>query len=448
MTETELAALVDAEVNQAVAAKAVETSTPPQPVSDPTTTPPVAVQPVTFSQAQFDQAVKEASVNAAKVAAKATADRLEAQYMARQRAPFGAPAVIHKDPDLKQQKPFYWAVKALQANPNGTILFRLGDTPEELEFDGSADAVKAFKAMATTSSGATGEHFIPRIQTNLVTEALYAKTFMRQLPGVTVYPMPGLVADLPKIGAFTAGWTAENNTAQDAGDAVTDRDTLTAKNLTALATLSNQLLVDSNPGIETYVRNGLSKAIGVAFDTGGMFGTNANNQPKGVTTYAGITTTAIGSDDIYTAILKATGRMAKNNLDVGPDTIGVVVNPGTVTAAVTTRVGTSGDFISAGANVPGNTALAVGSFTDRMSMRLGYKVFASSIVSVVSSKASMYVVYAPNVIIGDRQELELAASNVAGNAFANNQTFIRAICRADFALQRTGAIEIISGADA
>lgn len=386
-----------------------------------------------------EEVVEIAQKAAEKAAVKATDEAVKAA----QRMQF--PTVVKKEEDYADPLPLTWAVKAAHQT-GGSIVFNFNSKGKGLEFDGTGDAVKAFKAMATTASAAIGEHFIPRVQTDMVVANLYEKVVTRSFPGVNVYPMPGLVCDAPTIGAFSAGWTAENATAAAAGDAATGRKTLTAKNLTALATISNQLLADTSPAIERYIREGLASAMGEVHDTGALYGTNANNQPLGITSTANVTSTAISTDDVYTAILKAIGRMAANKLPVTPSNVAVIMRPEVLVKALTSRVGSSGDFIASNSQNTNSTFVGA-RLEDRVSARLGYQVFSTTTVPAATGTvtSSILVLYAPDFVIGDRQELEIAASNVAGNAFAYNQTLIRAIMRVDFLLMRAAALEIITG---
>ena len=72
-------------------------------------------------------------------------------------------------------------------------------------------------------------------------------------------------------------------------------------------------------------------------------------------------------------------------------------------------------------------------------------VFSTTVVPVTTSSSPIEVLYAPDFIIGDRQELEIAASKEAGSAFANNQTLIRAVMRLDTVLARAASLERITG---
>jgi HK97 family phage major capsid protein len=91
------------------------------------------------------------------------------------------------------------------------------------------------------------------------------------------------------------------------------------------------------------------------------------------------------------------------------------------------------------------TSAMAGTIEARLSSRIGYPVFMTTVIPAASSTSSILVLYCPDFVIGDRQDLEIAASNVAGNSFAYNQTLIRAIMRVDFLLLRAASLEIITG---
>jgi HK97 family phage major capsid protein len=420
MNPEEIQKLVDATVD-AVDAK-VKTEQPEAP----------AVK--TFTEEE----VKAREESASKAAIEQAAKAFEAKLVEARRPAYTPPTIVKKS---GPQTPFVWAAKAALMTGEG-IVFNTGNVSEDgLEYDGTAAAKAAFKAMATTASGNVGDHFIPLVQANKVIEALYQQAIVRQLPGVTSYPMSSLIEYIPTIGAFSAGWSAENATATSAGDAATGRKTLTAKNLTALATVSNQLLVDSTPAIEEYIRRGLAQAMGEAYDTGALYGTNANNQPLGVTSTSNVTSTAISTDNFFEGVIKALGRMDANKTPKGGRV--VLCRPEVVAKAAATRSSTGGDFFTAQAPMG---ALAGQNGLDAVvSARLGVPVFTTTVIPAASSTSSILVFYAPDFILGDRQQMEIAASNVAGNAFAYNQTLIRAITRVDFLLARATSLEIVSG---
>lgn len=383
----------------------------------------------TYTEAQVREMVNKAAREAVKAVQRPNLSNLGSQ---------GAP-VTRKS---ATPKPFFWAVAAAKAT-GGNIRFNLENADAELEFDGSAEAVKAFKAMATTAGSTIGEHFVPNVQTSVVIEQLYADVVIDKLPGVVDYPMPSKVCDMPTIGAFSAGWTAENATAANAGDAATNKKQLVAKKLTALGKLSNELLSWSNPSVEPYVMRGIRNAIGEEFDKGGFIYDGTSNRPTGLLNQAGVTSTAVGADDIYTAIIKATGRMAVNKLPYR--NISVIMRPEVAVKWLTTRTGTNGDFLGASGGMT-NTALLGPSIQSLISARLGLPVFLTPHLPVsTDAKSSVLVLFGENFVIGRMKSLDIQSSNVAGTSFENDQTWIRAIMFADFALQRPAALEIITG---
>ena len=443
-----IASAVDARVAEA-AAKA--TPAPVVPVAP-------VVTPAAPTVESFTPEIVRAMVNDAVTrAVKATGDQFESRFVSSQRpAVVSSPVApsmasgVYTPPTIvkaaRDPQPFYWAMKALlNTNNNKAMLkFALGESDGELEFDGTADAIKAFKAMATTTGGNIGEHFIPRVQTNLITEALYQDSIIRSIRGLITYPMAGGTADMPGLGTFAAAWSAENAAATAAGDATTSRKQLIAKKLTALATLSNEILVDSNPGVEPFVRKGMASAIGVAFDVGGFTGDGIGVNPLGLLSEVGVTATAAGTDDFYTAVLKAIGRIAANKVPI--NNITVICRPEVVIKTLLLRAGAAGDFLAVSAPVggalagDGSDALAA-----RLSARLGYPVAQTTVLPVLTTASPILVLKGSEWVYGDRQELDMQASNVAGNSFANDQTMIRAILRADFRLMRPQALEVITG---
>jgi HK97 family phage major capsid protein len=456
MDEKELEALVnqrvDAVVQAAAKAEGESVTQTPAPVSGEVT--------ATFTQDQVNELIAADRAKTIDAAAKA----FEAKFIAARRPPFQVNVARPKGTAM----PLTWAVKAARSNFSGRIILR--DTADGIAFrandsEGDESAVKAFvkfaqaanvdvdaqngilygvKAMSTVAGAAVGEHFIDRSNERPVIEALYQAVVSRKLPGVEIYPMPSQICDAPTIGAFTAGWTAENAATTSAGDATTGRKTLTAKKLTAYAEISNELIADSNPAAEPYVRNGLAMAMGEAHDVGAFAGTGASNQPVGLTVEAGVTNTAFATD-FFTSVYAALGRMLANKIPSSQ--ICVIANPKALMRAAWQRAGTNGDFLTAAA--PLGSPLGGEPLFSGLSNRLGLPVFSTTALAETGASPNLVskvlVLHAPSWTIGDRQELEIASSNVAGNSFRNDQTYVRAIMRVDFNLKRAAGLEIITG---
>jgi len=459
MTEQELNALVDerfkafqstitaakAEQTQTAAAKAepTQTATPAPQTTAPTATPAIDINKIVAD------------------AVKATADRYEPLLVAARRAPVpGAPTVIRPK---GEDNTFGWAVKALSRYPQGSIIFSDGEDGT-LHFRASGDdgamnrfveyAQKAnadvvsdgtrgqIAAKAMTIAGSNvGSQFIPTLTSQNVIEALYALAITRTIAdqyGNGVYPMAARVVDAPSIGTFSYGWVADTSSVTSGGDATTGKKTLTAHKLTSIAKLSNDLVRMSNPQAELWVRRGLAGAIAQGFDEGALVGTGAP-APTGLNSESGPASTAYATD-LYTSILAAIGRMLTNK--VPQDRIVVIGHPGALIKALQSRSSTPFDISQAPL---GSLAGSVNVFAP-LSARLGVPVFSSPLLPVATGTATstVFVLHAPSWTVGIYNELELSASNTAGAAFEDDQTFIRAIMHGDVSLQRAVALEKIT----
>jgi HK97 family phage major capsid protein len=133
---------------------------------------------------------------------------------------------------------------------------------------------------------------LPVVQTTVEPEPpinfLRAKTVCGRL-GATL--IDGLVSGqlgnlkLPRAtGGGVAQWQPETGGAADS-DQNFDSITLTAKRITGSTVLSRQLILQSSPDIEDFVKNDLTAAIAVAVDNAALNGTGTASQPLGILHY-------------------------------------------------------------------------------------------------------------------------------------------------------------------
>ena len=160
---------------------------------------------------------------------------------------------------------------------------------------------------------------------NLVATDLLAGSFIDLLrnrsvavrAGATV--LNGLVGNIAiprQSGAATAYWVAESGAPTESQQTV-DQVTMTPKTVGAYTDFSRRLTLQSSIDIETMVRSDLATVIALAIDKAAFYGTNANNQPKGLTGQTGINTVAFAAANATFAELVAmeTG-VASDNADV------------------------------------------------------------------------------------------------------------------------------------
>jgi HK97 family phage major capsid protein len=96
------------------------------------------------------------------------------------------------------------------------------------------------------------------------------------------------------VAASTASWKSEM-AALDESTPEIDQLLLTPKRIGSWTKLSKQLIVQSSPDVEAFVRNDLLSAIAVGFDLAAITGTGENNQPTGILATTGIGDVAGGT---------------------------------------------------------------------------------------------------------------------------------------------------------
>lgn len=114
--------------------------------------------------------------------------------------------------------------------------------------------------------------------------------------GATV--MSGLTSNvgLPRqAAASTATWKPETGTLDEVSQEI-EQLLLSPKRIGAWTKLSKQLIAQSTPDVENFVRNDLLAAVAVGFDYAAINGSGADDQPLGILNTAGIGSVAGGTN--------------------------------------------------------------------------------------------------------------------------------------------------------
>ena len=145
--------------------------------------------------------------------------------------------------------------------------------------------------MTTTGAAAVvpddyrADQFIGLLRNSLIVRQLGARV-LSGLKGDTVLPKA--------TGSATAYWVAE-------GDALTESNTtyssikLEPKTVGALTAFSRNLALQSNPSIESLLRDDISAVVGLAVDKALLHGTAAAKQPVGILNVSGIQTASLAT---------------------------------------------------------------------------------------------------------------------------------------------------------
>lgn len=169
---------------------------------------------------------------------------------------------------------------------------------------------------------------------NLVATDLMADSFIDLLrnrsvairAGSTV--MNGLVGNvaIPKqTGAATAYWVAESGAPTESQQTI-GQVTMSPKTVGAFTDFSRRLILQSSLDIENMVRRDLAQVIALAIDTAALYGTAADNQPRGLKNQTGINTKDFAAaNPTFAELVAMESEVAADNADVG--TMRYLVNP-------------------------------------------------------------------------------------------------------------------------
>lgn len=207
---------------------------------------------------------------------------------------------------------------------------------------------------AKTASGYTNAG-TNSIQTLLLTSSfidlLRNRSFLMRL----VTELGGLVGniDIPKQATGpAASWIGEDEAA-DATGITFGLVSLRPKTLSSRSEVTRKLLMQNSLGVEALLRSDLARVMALEIDRAGIYGTNSNNQPKGVTLYSGINTAEWATDDkpTFAELVAMETEIAADNADIG--SMAYVFNARLRGHAKTTRKFTDG--IDGTIWEPGNT---------------------------------------------------------------------------------------------
>jgi HK97 family phage major capsid protein len=336
-------------------------------------------------------------------------------------------------------------------NVNVNLTAPLGDEPQRflkairLVRDGKATPSN-LKALGLVPSSAGG--FLTQTeQSNELIDLLLARSiFMRGGDAnrlVDLYPMASDTMTVPvHSSGGTAYWTAENSSITTSQDTFAQR-TLVAKKLAMLIPISNELLADSSIAVEAKIREAMVRIMYNAVDKAILAGAGINGEPTGLRNTPGITITDINGVPTYDNLIDAIERLEAADVELD-DSVAWVFRP-REKATFRKMENTEGQLIFTQAPTI-NTAATGGDPSELV----GYPYIASNNVQLglgdnSASESDIYLARWSDVIVGLRQDIEIQASNVAGTAFQNDQTWLRAILRMDVAVGHTEAVEILEG---
>lgn len=301
---------------------------------------------------------------------------------------------------------------------------------------GDAEMAREFKALSVTSP-TDGGYLVPEVYANEIIELLYPATVIYSL-GARRLGMANGNLNIPKIKTGSrAMFTGENRAIPKSAPKFGNLK-LSAKKLTALIPMSNDLLRSTNFDNDVIVGQDVTKQMALGVDWGALNGTGGEFQPLGITKNKGVLNIDVtGLDAEYASsagVLTAAfpnylvASVLKNN--VYADGLGFVFNTSVEQFFKSLRDNV-GSFIFAKEMNDNGTLV-------------GYPYRTTNLLETTGGKSSIIFGNWNDLVIGEQGALEIETSREgswtddAGNlisAFENDQTLIRAINNVDTGLR-------------
>jgi HK97 family phage major capsid protein len=301
---------------------------------------------------------------------------------------------------------------------------------------GDAELSREFKALSVTVPG-DGGYLVPEVYANEIIELLYPATIIYSL-GARRLGMANGNLNIPKLKTGSrALFTGENRSIPKSAPKFGNLK-LSAKKLTALIPMSNDLLRSTNFDNDVIVGQDITKQMALGVDWGALLGTGGEFQPLGITNNKNVLNVDVTTlDAAYSStngVLTAAfpnylvAAVLKNN--VYADGLGFTFNTSVEQFFKSLRDNVGG-FIFAKEMNESNTLA-------------GYPYKTTNLIATVGGKTQIIFGNWNDLIIGEQGALEIETSREgswtddAGNlisAFENDQTLIRAIDNVDVGLR-------------
>ena len=199
-----------------------------------------------------------------------------------------------------------------------------------------------------------GASFIDALRAAMVTTRLGARVMSN---------LQGNVA-IPKLATGTSTyWVAEDG-APTEGQPVFASVSLSPKNLASFVQISRNLLVQSDPSVESVIRDDITKSIAVAIDAAALAGTGSSNQPTGILATTGIGSVSFSSSGAptFAEIVSIESAISADNA-MGQNMAFVTTPALAGTLKTTTKDSGSGRFVSEDNSIMGYSVNPTSSMT-------------------------------------------------------------------------------------
>lgn len=299
------------------------------------------------------------------------------------------------------------------------------------------------KANATNPDSAGGYIVPTELWMDEYVEILKSKTFM-DAAGVRQISLAGRGdMEIPmQAGVITASWIGENTAGTETDISFAAPLVLKPKTLMGATRYSKKVLNQTGGNIDRLIKQDLFEQMVLKLESDLLYGNGVNPIPLGLKNVAGLAGTIAGTDGstiTYDMLMNLIGYVEDNNVGIGNAKF---VSSPAFYRTLRKLKDTTGTPLF-------NPVLS----QDPLDYWFGYKGLASTLVNSTVTKGTatsktgeVFFGDFSNIIVGTWQGLTIEASDIAGNAFLQNQVIIKATGEYDIGNRRPGAFAMISDA--
>ena len=301
----------------------------------------------------------------------------------------------------------------------------------------AAEEQRIFKALNENIGTEGGVLVPPEISTEII-ELLKDQATVRAMPGVRLIPMARDTWSQRRIDTGpTVSWGSENTAITEDTALKFGKVELELKKLVCLYKASRELIHDADVSVDAIVKQEIAEAIGLAEDLAFLEGTGGD-QPTGFYNHTRVLNTDLSASITFDDILSAEYQVESNKSVID----GWIANPRTKNTLRTLK------------DADGKYLYADGKVTDVGNKNMGTLYgnvirYTNQIPTTLRPSASeSYMIGGrwSDLFIGDSTEgLRVETTDTGGDAFINDQLWIKVVKRTDMALRHPESFVRVKG---
>ena len=282
------------------------------------------------------------------------------------------------------------------------------------------DVVNSPKARAlAASTDAAGGYLVPsEYLADQFIPLLRANTFLDKVGARWLMNLKGSPVAMPKQSSgATAYWVDESSLITDSTQG-TGQVVLTPRKLACLTKVSNELIVQADPSADAFVREDIARVMALKLDDAVVDGTGSSNEPLGIKGYSGVNTSSATAGTINT-LWDMIALCEVDEIDSSDPSCAFIAHPTAwnIVRKAASAAGYPKNYAGAGYVIP--------------DAAVGYPCYKSSQLGaneVIFGKWN-------DLIVAQWAGFQFRVSQDAGDAFAYDQTWMRATMLVDIGVR-------------